>query len=188
MTPGPRERLIDTAIRLVQRRGVHGTGLSELLEQSSTARQSIYQHFPGGKDELIAVATQIAGARGAAAILAARDDTDPRELVAAALRGWEKALTDSDFQLGCPVAAATVDGGTDALRAATRDAFDGWTAAYTEVFERAGITPSAARSLGGFVVTAIEGAVLHARAIGSVAPLHDCRTQLDRLIEAQRTG
>ena len=51
MPPGPRERLIASAIDLVRARGVDGTGLAELLEHSGTARRSIYQHFPGGKAE-----------------------------------------------------------------------------------------------------------------------------------------
>ncbi|WP_378737990.1 TetR/AcrR family transcriptional regulator [Nocardia brasiliensis] len=183
MRPGPRERLIDAAIRLVQERGVQGTGISDLLDRSSTARQSIYQYFPGGKDELIAAATQVAGDRILAEIIAAAERGGPREAVTTALRRWEKTLTEHDFRLGCPIAAATVDGTTEPIRAAALAAFESWTAAYTAVLEQAGST--AARSLAGFVVTAIEGAVLHARATHSVQPLHDCRDQLDLLLVAQ---
>ena len=61
MTAGPRERLIDSTIALIRRRGVHATGLTDLLNHSGTARQSIYQHFPGGKAELVEHATKEAG-------------------------------------------------------------------------------------------------------------------------------
>ncbi|WP_372442056.1 TetR/AcrR family transcriptional regulator [Nocardioides limicola] len=57
----PRERLLRSSIALVRAHGVEGTGLTELLERSGTARRSIYQHFPGGKDELIAASTRAAG-------------------------------------------------------------------------------------------------------------------------------
>ncbi|GAA5070890.1 TetR/AcrR family transcriptional regulator [Nocardia iowensis] len=188
MKPGPRERLIDAAIRLVQERGVQGTGISDLLDRSSTARQSIYQHFPGGKDELIAAATQVAGDRILAEIAAAAERGGPREAVSAALSRWEKTLSEHDFRLGCPIAAATVDGTTEPIRTAALAAFESWTATYTAVLEHSGIATAAARSLAGFVVTAIEGAVLHARATRSVHPLHDCRDQLDLLLVAQLTG
>ncbi len=112
MRPGPRERLIDGAIRLMQERGVQGTGVSDLLDQSSAARQSLYLHFPGGKDELVAVATRVAGERILGSIVEAAECSDPRDIVAMAVRRWEKRLSEHDFRLGCPIAAATVDGTT----------------------------------------------------------------------------
>src|SRR6478609_753257 len=57
----PRERLLDATITSLRRHGVQGTGIAELLSSSGTARQSIYQHFPGGKAELVAAATRRAG-------------------------------------------------------------------------------------------------------------------------------
>src|SRR6478736_1028021 len=54
--------LIATAITMVQERGVHATGLSDLLRRSAAARNSIYQHFPGGKTELMVAVTDTAGA------------------------------------------------------------------------------------------------------------------------------
>jgi len=73
---GPRDRLISNSIAMVQERGVHATGLSDLLRRSSTARNSIYQHFPGGKTELMVAVTDAAGASAAARIdsLAGRTD------------------------------------------------------------------------------------------------------------------
>lgn len=56
VTSGPRQRLIDSAIAMMRERGVHATGLADLLKRSGTARNSIYQHFPEGKAELIAAA------------------------------------------------------------------------------------------------------------------------------------
>ncbi|MGL5445276.1 MAG: TetR family transcriptional regulator, partial [[Mycobacterium] stephanolepidis] len=44
VTPGPRQRLIDSAIAMMRERGVYGTGLADLLKRSGTARNSIYQH------------------------------------------------------------------------------------------------------------------------------------------------
>lgn len=44
---------------MVQEFGVHAAGLTELLKRSNTARNSLYQHFPAGRGELVVTATQL---------------------------------------------------------------------------------------------------------------------------------
>ena len=43
-----RDALIASVTGLVRRRGVAGTGLKALLEDSGVARRSVYLNFPGG--------------------------------------------------------------------------------------------------------------------------------------------
>src|SRR3954453_12156456 len=62
-----RERLLDSAVDLLQRQGYHGTGLNELLERSGAPRGSLYHYFPGGKEQMGAEAIARAGGRGAPA-------------------------------------------------------------------------------------------------------------------------
>ncbi|MGD1935602.1 MAG: TetR/AcrR family transcriptional regulator, partial [Candidatus Phaeomarinobacter sp.] len=57
-TSNARQQLIETAARLFQSRGFHGTGLSLILEESGAPKGSFYHHFPGGKDELAVAAMQ----------------------------------------------------------------------------------------------------------------------------------
>ena len=45
----------------MQRHGVAGTGIAEILSTSGVTRRSIYLNFPGGKAELVAAATRSAG-------------------------------------------------------------------------------------------------------------------------------
>ncbi|WP_199857078.1 LmrA/YxaF family transcription factor [Nocardia suismassiliense] len=75
-----------------------------------------------------------------------------------------------------------------AIRAAADAAFGSWTQAYTTVFESAGLAADTARPLATFVVTAIEGAVLLARATHSLQPLRNCGNQLDLLLVAHLQG
>lgn len=180
---GPRERLIDAAIALVRERGVEGTGLAELLERSGTARRSIYQHFPGGKYELVGVATDAAGSslremvRDGAATMATAD------LLVVTVEQMKASLVSSDFRLGCPVAAAALaPADAVAVREAAGVAFDGWVSELEELLSREGRPPAAARSLAGFLVSAIEGALLAARATRSVEPLDQAREQLALLL------
>ncbi|WP_280409617.1 TetR/AcrR family transcriptional regulator, partial [Nocardia brasiliensis] len=62
---GPRARLIESAIQLVREQGVHAAGLAALLDRGKASRNSLYQHFPEGKSELVATATTVAGERHA---------------------------------------------------------------------------------------------------------------------------
>ena len=63
-----RDRLLDTAVDLLQRQGYHGTGLNELLERSGAPRGSLYHYFPGGKEQIGAEAIGRAGEQVAAAV------------------------------------------------------------------------------------------------------------------------
>ena len=49
-----RERLTAATATLMQRQGVAGTGIAEILSTSGVTRRSIYLNFPGGKAELVA--------------------------------------------------------------------------------------------------------------------------------------
>lgn len=97
-----RDRLIGSAIALLQRNGVAGTGIAELLEHSGTARRSVYLNFPGGKAELLADAAASAGQAISEVIRRFVAEADPVAGVEAFVALWKDALTGSDFGAGCP--------------------------------------------------------------------------------------
>ncbi len=90
-----RERLIESAIELLRRNGVAGTGLADLLEHSGTARRSVYVNFPGGKSELMTEATRTAG-RLMDSTLASIAAGGDQPLVAFA-DSWKQTLRASDY-------------------------------------------------------------------------------------------
>src|SRR3954467_10507810 len=111
-----RERLLDSAVDLLQRQGYHGTGLNELLERSEAPRGSLYHYFPGGKEQIGAEAIARAGDQPAAAgvhlaaavvrLLRARPSVaDAVEALAGLLAA---GLEASDFERGCPVATTAL--------------------------------------------------------------------------------
>jgi len=178
-TRGPRERLIDATITSLRRDGVEGTGIAGVLAASSTARQSIYQHFPGGKAELVEAAVRAAGE-----FIARETPGDPHAVVDARLDWWVDQLHRHDFALGCPVAAAALAGSDSptVVRAAA-EVFDEWSRAFAARLVAAGADPEAAATLGRFHVSAVEGAIMTARALRTTAPLEDLRGVLHRLVE-----
>lgn len=182
MTPGPRERLIGSAVALVRARGVEGTGVAELLEHSGAARRSIYQHFPGGKAELIATSTRAAGAWIRRALRDLGVGGDPASVIRTIVEQSAKNLVENDYRLGCPIAAAAATSDTPQIRDAAAAVFEAWTEELAGALERSGRSPSTARSLAGFTVSAIEGALLRARCARSPEPLEQAAEHLVALL------
>lgn len=120
-----RDTLIASVTGLVRRRGVAGTGLNALLEDSGVSRRTIYLNFPGGKQELVAEATRLAGNELTAIIKAAGDDVDPARGIQLFIELWKAQLAETEMQAGCPVVAAVL-GRTEAPEAAAvaADAFE----------------------------------------------------------------
>lgn len=179
-----RDRLTAATAELMQRHGVAGTGISDILEASGVTRRSIYLNFPGGKAELVAAATQAAGDEMATTLREYLEQPNP---VAAFTQMWCDALVSTDFRSGCAIVAAAC-GRDDAPEAAVAaaDVFAQWADLLTESLARDGIDPAIAESLSTTVVAAVEGAIILARAAQSTKPLEQVSHHLDELIAAHR--
>jgi TetR/AcrR family transcriptional repressor of lmrAB and yxaGH operons len=117
-----RDRIVRSAAELVRERGVHGVGLRQIVAHAAGPRGSLQRYFPGGKTQLITEALNLAGAE-------LIDDTESGLIEAATLpeaidaifAPWRQVLIESDFTMGCPVAATVVDAsGDDQLRREAR--------------------------------------------------------------------
>jgi TetR/AcrR family transcriptional repressor of lmrAB and yxaGH operons len=185
-TSGPRDRLIANAIAMVQERGVHATGLADLLRRSAAARNSIYQHFPGGKTELMVAVTEAAGSRTASAIDVLAGISDgPAGVVSGMIAHWVAETERTDFGTGCPIAAAALAGPDEPeITAAAARAFLLLRERVSVALVAAGTDTASARSLASFSVSAIEGALLQSRALRSVTPLRDVEAELVRRLSA----
>lgn len=184
MPRSPRERLIASAIELVRVHGVDGTGIADILQHSHTARGSIYQHFPGGKSELLAASTTTAAAWIQRLIREITTQVDMATAIEMTIDQIATTLAAEDFQAGCPIAAAaaaTPDSQTVGKAAA--HAFTSWTTEVAAALEREGRSEQDAASLAGFIVNSIEGALLNARCARSTEPLKHAAQQLRILLE-----
>jgi len=182
---GPRERLVRAAIALVQEKGVEGTGLTELLARGDVARRSLYQHFPGGKDELIAASTRQVGEVTAVVIRELVGQVDAATLFELMLATIRQGVVDSDFRYSCPIAAAAyAPADSDRVRDAAGAAFADWRGAIADVLVEEGRPADAARGLAGFMVATVEGALVVARATRSTEPLDQAAVYLAELLRA----
>ncbi|MGY0497422.1 TetR/AcrR family transcriptional regulator [Nocardia sp. FBN12] len=184
MATDARRRLVESTIELVRRRGVAGTGVADLLEHSGTARQSIYKHFPGGKTELIEESVRTAGAWIEQMIEQMAETLSAPEMLHAFVEYWKQVLVSSDYQSGCPIAAAAY-GGSEApgARELARKAFRGWEQRLAEKVIAQGVPARTAESLATTTIAAIEGAVMMSIADRNIAPLNRTYAQLRELLQ-----
>jgi TetR/AcrR family transcriptional regulator, lmrAB and yxaGH operons repressor len=185
-----RDRLTAATAALMQRHGVAGTGIAEILATSGVTRRSIYLNFPGGKAELVAAATRSAGDEMTVML---RDYFAQPDPIGAFTRMWSDVLVETDFEGGCPIVAAA-SGRDEAPEAAgtAAEVFAEWAEVLAGRLRDDGVDHAAAQSLSTLVVAAVEGAVILSRATRSTEPLRQVTDHLNELIAqhrpAQRRG
>ena len=155
--------MIESTVILLAKQGYRATSFDAVLEASGAPRGSIYHHFPGGKDQLIAAAIDLAGER-AIAVLDTMTGSNPTAVVDRFIAMWRTVLDRSDFAAGCSVLAVTVSAETPELRERAGEIFKAWRGRLAELFVAGGIKQSAAQAFATTVVAASEGAVAQSRA------------------------
>jgi AcrR family transcriptional regulator len=174
--------MIQSAALLFRERGVEGTAFADVLEHSGAPRGSVYHHVPGGKQQLAEEATRWAGDFMAAGIATAFAQNDPLAALDTFVALWSGILAQSDYEAGCPIVAAAVEGSrTPTARAEAATAFNTWEQLVADALAEAGIDRNRARSFATLIIAAIEGAVVLARAERSTEPLERVAGELRTL-------
>lgn len=185
----PRERMVISAALLIRERGAHPTAIADVLEHSGAPRGSAYHYFPGGRTQLLCEAIDYAAEYVAAKIDRADNGLDALDGLVAYYR---TQLLRSDYRAGCPVVAVTVEAGDPAKqdqsapvidRAAA--AFTRWTDLIAQRLVADGVPAKRAGELAMLTTTAIEGAIVVARASRELAPLESVHNQLRDLLQAE---
>ncbi|WP_027501703.1 TetR/AcrR family transcriptional regulator [Rhodococcus sp. UNC363MFTsu5.1] len=181
--PTARDRMLTSAIALFRERGIDATSFADVIERAEAPRGSIYHHFPGGKTQLAEEATRTAGALMETLIESSLARGGPSETLARLIGVFRRQLLDSDFQSGCPVAAGALESGDfAAAREIAGEAFTACEDAIAAALTLRGVPAARADSLATTAVTAIEGALLVARAQRSVRALDRVGAELTGMI------
>jgi len=194
-----RNRLVQVSAALLQRQGLTGTGIKQILAEADAPYSSLYHHFPGGKDELAAAAIRVAGAQYQELVEAVWDGApDVISAVGAVFEGAAQTLELTDFAIACPIAtvALEVASTNEQLRLATAEVFDAWIASGAVRFEAEGIPPDDAHMLAVTVISLLEGAFILSQASKSAAAVHAAgltamaaaRAVLDRPVTTRHAG
>ena len=168
-----RARMVQSAATLIRERGIHGTGLREVVAHSGGPRGSLGRFFPGGKTQLVTEAIDVAlvDLFGDLEHKLGDAETFP-EAISVIVTPWRRLLVEHDFALGCPLAATICDAAdNDSLRTHVRDAFAGWRAPVVDTYARFGASPAEAEAHATVLMAALEGALILARAQRRIEPL-----------------
>jgi TetR/AcrR family transcriptional regulator, lmrAB and yxaGH operons repressor len=180
-----KQAMLGAAVDLMQRRGLAGTGMREVVDQAAAPRGSLGYHFPDGKEQLAEEAALAAGALFARGIAKAFEGVTASEGVARFAAAMADSLETSDFQRGCPLATTALETAatSDRIAAACDAGFSSWQAPIRDALRRDGFTPALARDRALLVLSALEGALLLARAKRDANAVRTVARQLRPLLE-----
>ena len=185
----PRERMVISAALLIRERGAHPTAIADVLEHSGAPRGSAYHYFPGGRTQLLCEAIDYAGEYIAEKIDKGATGVDVLDDLIA---DYRNQLIRTDYRAGCPVVAVAVEAGDPARQAQAAPvidraaaAFARWTDLIAQRLIEDGMSAQRAEELAMLTTTAIEGAIVVARASRDVKPLDLVHGQLRTLLQAE---
>lgn len=176
MTPKTtqRDKIIRATADLFRRQGYAATGLSDIVEKSRAPKGSLYHYFPGGKDEIAAVAVRYAGEKVRRTLEDLASSTQsPGDLLRSygkLVAGW---MAESGFRDGCPITTAILETAPDKddIAAAGKAAFTSWFDILEARLTANGLNKKRARELSRLAIMALEGALILARVEASPAPI-----------------
>jgi AcrR family transcriptional regulator len=168
-----RDRIVSSAADLVRERGVHGVGLREIVAHAGVSRGFLQRYFPGGKTQLIIEALNLAGSE---VVTETESRLATAETLADAMDAifapWRRVLLESDFTMGCPIAATVIDASRhDALRQHAGVLLDQWRDSVRAALVKYGADKSSAEDDASVLLAALEGALILSRANQSIQPL-----------------
>jgi AcrR family transcriptional regulator len=185
----PRERMVISAALLIRERGAQPTAIADVLEHSGAPRGSAYHYFPGGRTQLLCEAIDYAGE-----YIAQKIDTGATglDVLDDLIAGYRKQLIQTDYRAGCPVLAVAVEAGDPAKHdqsapviARAAAAFARWNELIARQLIADGVSAQRAEELAMLTTTAIEGAIVVARASRDVKPLDVVHGQLRAVLTAE---
>src|SRR5262245_51084251 len=100
--------MLTTTAKLLQRQGYHGTGLNQIVAEAEAPKGSLYFHFPGGKEQLVAEALGVA-ADYLDRAMAVNDRGTTLESLDSYIAGMGEYLEKSGFTEGCPIATVALE-------------------------------------------------------------------------------
>ncbi len=179
------DRLIQVAMGHYWRDGLGGTGVQQLLDESGTTRGSFYFHFPGGKDQLAEHSLALAAGQITDRLRECLVDGDTVEAgIRRFIDGYTRLVVTSDYQLGCPLAIAALEGaGIPGVRIVVERTFADWQQILGERLQDEGMSPEASVDAAQLVVSSLEGALILARGLRTERPLRTLSRSMPRLLQ-----
>lgn len=179
-----RDRMIASAVAVIGQSGPSGVTIDRILTDSAAPRGSVYHHFPGGRNEIITCAGQLASEEAIGSYRELAADNDTAGFVDALIERWKRNLTEHDFLEGCPILALAVDdlSAVPELDGSVADTFVTWRTTLARVLERDGLPAPRSQRLATLIIAAVEGAIAMCRSTRSTSSLDDVAAELHTIV------
>jgi AcrR family transcriptional regulator len=182
MTKDVRAKMIEGAIKLLGNKGLQATSFSEVIALTGAPRGSLYHHFPEGKDQLVGLAVEAAGAM-LLRMLEKMDGLSAKDVTARFLALWLSILQSSQCESGCAVLAVTVATDSRQVLDITASVFRSWRLRLQQILQTGGLTEPDAKQFAATLIAACEGAVVMGRSEKSTEPFELVAEQMRAHVE-----
>lgn len=184
--PKHRQPIVNAAVSLFRRQGYTGTGVSDIADESGAPKGSLYHYFPDGKSAIAAAAVAEASQRVATTLTQlARELPTTADLLRAHARllaGWMRA---SNFRDGCPITTVLLELAPEdrAVSVAGRNAYHVRIGILRDKLIADGFAAPRADRLALLCASALQGALIQARAERSGTAIETTADELARMLE-----
>jgi TetR/AcrR family transcriptional regulator, lmrAB and yxaGH operons repressor len=174
---------------LLQQGGLAAAAIPAVLRDSGAPRGSVYHHFPGGRDQLVAESMEWAGERVTGVLHRLTAELSAGEAVEALCAFFAERMERGGWASGCPVATVVLETAPDApLMRIPRELYAQWIDTLVGALTRDGVAAGVARPLAITILAAIEGALVMSRASASREPLDAVSGRLRADVDACIAG
>ena len=184
-----RDQILDAAARLIHLRGYHGTSLDDVLRESGVGKGNFYYYFRSKEDLGFAIIDRVVERFLERTLEPAFDDltADPLDQVRAFLDRLLEVQRQRNCVGGCPMGnlACELSDVHEGFRQRLADIFERWRVMLATTLERGRESGRLradldAASAAGFVVAALEGAILMAKVTKDISVMEKCVAELKR--------
>lgn len=187
--PSTRDNIVETARLLFWQQGYEATTLAQVSERARANAGSVYYFFHTKEDLLLAVLDAYTELLWPEVIEPAfRASSDPVERIFAILDGYRQGLILTNCTHGCPIGNLALEVGDLLPRARVKIAgnFRNWRDWIRKCLEdpAADLQGGDPPALATFVLSAMEGAVMQARAFRSLEPFDQTINELRKYLRS----
>ena len=182
-----RDQILDAAARLIHLRGYHGTSLDDVLRESGVGKGNFYYYFRSKEDLGFAIIDRVVERFLERTLEPAFVDptADPLDQVRAFLDRLLDVQRQRNCVGGCPMGnlACELSDVHEGFRQRLADIFERWRVMLATTLERGRESGRLradldAASAAGFVVAALEGAILMAKVTKDISVMEKCVVEL----------
>ncbi len=178
-----RQKLIEKASDLIERKGYFGTGINEILKETGIPKGSLYHFFPGGKDDLLKEAIKFSSKRQQKAYSEAMlGKTSLEEGLKAVLDYLINLLETSDYQYACPITAIALESlhGKEVIKEACRFSYTKTEKNFEAYLNLHGVENADKKAR--VIINMIEGALILAKINANTGHLESLKPYLKKVL------